>query len=122
MTDRAEMLARARALQAKRDPASTPARPTHASSKIIATGVATSATLLMVAAMAAAGQAEATAPPVPVHVIERVIVVEVPAASPTQVRDPLPAADAQVTVVREVRTLPAPATDPSVAPAATQGS
>lgn len=120
-SDREAMLARARALQAKRESGTRPTRSTHTASKIIAGGVATTASLLMVAAMAAADQqaAPATAPPV----VERIVVIEVPvqnSGAPETVANA--AQEPEITVIREVRTLPAPAQDATPAPAATQGS
>lgn len=120
-TDREAMIARARALQAKRGPGTTPTRSTHTASKIIAGGVATTASLLMVAAMAGADQ-QAAPDPAP-QVVERIVVIEVPlqnSGAPETVANS--AQVPEVTVIREVRTLPAPAQDASPAPAATQGS
>lgn len=135
--ERAAAIARARervqaAAQANSDHGDTAVGPSAASrrrakhpaagSRIMAAGVAASAGMMLVATMAAAadnGQAPAPAAP---QVVHRVVTIELPAqaGAPGAVA---PAAQPQeVTVVREVRTLPAPATAPSKAPAATKGS
>lgn len=116
-----ETLARARALQARRETGSSK-RPSHTASKIIAGGGAVTASLLMVAAMAAADQH--TAPTTAPQVIERVVVIEVPVQSsgtPETVANGT-APEPEITVIREVRTIPAPAQDPAPAPAPTEGS
>ena len=120
-TAREKNTARAKALQARREGGQNN-RPSHTSSKIIAGGGAATACLLMVAAMAAADQPAApTAVP---QIIERVVVIEVPvqtagdADNVASVGVPEP----EITVIREVRTVPAPAQDATPAPAASEGS
>lgn len=115
-----DTLARVRALQARRENNARPPRPTHAASKIIAGGAAASASLLMVAAMAVADQPGATAAP---QIIERVVVIEVPVqGANAQASTAATRAEPEITVIREVRTLPAPAQDATPAPSPTEGS
>jgi len=119
--DRDSAVARAMALKQRRNVAtksSTPAR-------ILAAGVAASAAFAMVGAMAVASRQAPIVAASSVEVVERVVVIEVPAASLSPVSIDSAAATPggqQVTVVREVRVLPAPAGDPTAAPASTEGS
>ena len=78
-------------------------------------GVAASAGLLMVGAMAAAARTEASAAP---QVVQRVVVIETPAAGSDGVETPV--IQGNVTIVREVRILPsAPTESTSAAPSTT---
>jgi hypothetical protein len=136
--DRAAAIARATALQAERAAASpdAPQSPTprpraakkNTGSRILVAGAAASAGIVMVGAMAGAARAGSanTTPVSAPQVIERVVMIEVPAAIPADTTvDPVATATSvqeEVTVVREVRVLPAPPQDPVPAPAPTQGS
>ncbi len=103
--DRSEAIARAKQLAADRTPTAARRRNTSMPSRILVTGAAASAGLVMIGAMASAAGGGTTSPPPPT---ETVVVVEVPTA--------------EMTVVRKVRVLPAPPADPQPAPAATSGS
>ena len=134
--DRADAIARARALMAERDssgsvPREVAAEPTHrvapakhpaSASRVMAVGVAASAGLMLVATMAsAAGTSAEPTPSLPQvaepQVVHKVVRIEVPAAAV-----PAPQPEREVTVVREVRTIPAPSKAPAPAPAQSEGS
>jgi len=125
--DRADAIARAKALQARRSESG--AKPKSSTpSRILVAGAAASSGMLLVAAMASAAGAGTTASPslASPQVVERVVVIEVPAPGPAAVDQPAAIADTgpieEITVVREVRVIPAPAQNPTPAPAPTQGS
>lgn len=105
------------------EPASPRARPTprgaSTPSRILVAGAAASSGMLMVAAMASAANAQSGAPPAP-PVVQRTVMIELAAPAPDSTTTSAP--NGEVTVVREVRVIPAPAQDPVPAPAATQGS
>lgn len=140
--DRAAAIARARALMAERDatdgathdsdgapprPRQAPAKHPASASRIMAAGVAASAGLMLVATMAsAAGTSAEPTPSLPQvaesqgagpQVVHRVVTIEIPGA---MVAAPEP--EREVTVVREVRTIPAPAQSAASAPAQSEGS
>lgn len=137
--DRAAAIERARALMAERNagpvatpptappaaaaPAPRPAPAKHpaTASRIMAAGVAASAGMMLVAAMALAAEADNGAPAPAARtapqVVEQIIRIEIPtqavAASP---------APAEITTVQDAAPLPAPAEQPALAPAESEGS
>lgn len=138
--DRAAAIARARALMAERAasspaaadpvpasaaaaprPASTPKHPASAG-RIMAAGVAASASLMLVATMAASARAtEEPAPAAPQvaqpQVVHRVITIEIPVDAVAGVGSPQ-----EVTAVREPQGQPVAAQAPEPAPAESEGS
>jgi hypothetical protein len=126
--DRSAQLARARALITERkggtpDPAPRRTRPRGASSatKIMVAGTAASAGLILVAAMGNAAQSAAAV--APAQTVERVVIIEVPVASSNPIPDSSVAPANDVTVIREIRELPAPTiATPKPAPAPSSGS
>lgn len=94
-------------------------------SRIVASGISASAALVLVGAMAASARS-AQVTPAPPPVIEQLVTIQIPAlaagTNEAMAIDATEVFDAQVTVVREVRTLPAPASNPVRAAAPTEGS
>lgn len=119
-SDRDAAVARAKLLGERRGP-----RKDSAPARILAAGFSASAALVMVGAMALSARSAPPAPPGASEVVERVVVIEIPAASPSSASQ-TPSASApsteQVTVVRDVQVLPGAAVNPVLAPAPTQGS
>ncbi len=86
--------------------------------KIIVAGVAVSASLLMVGAMAKAAESSSTAP-----TVDRVVLIELSSTSATGSTEPGSTPQQNVTVVRQRIELPAqPTSDPTPAPAESSGS
>lgn len=109
---------------ATESPQLTARRTRNTASRILVSGAAVSAGIVMVGAMAAAANAGPDPAAVPV---ERVVVIEItnpPSASPSVATPTTAGTEATpiTTSVREVRVVPAPAADPMPAPAVTEGS
>lgn len=127
--DRAAAIARAKALAAAREqsesatgpppadatPAKSRRKHSAAGGRIMVAGMAASAGLLMIGTMAAA--ARSGTPDAP-QVVERVIVVQTPAAGADSGSAAATAQD-NVTIVREVRVLPSAPADAAVASSVT---